>query len=67
MPARSTRERIQDQLDKAVVTLDRPVLHLMRADVLQKGRMVELDTALPAILGAIEKVKGAIMELRHQV
>lgn len=67
MAARNTRERVHDQLEKAAATLERPIIHLMRADALQAGRMVELETALPAILAAIEKVKAALLELRHQV
>jgi len=67
MPSRNTRERIHDQLEKAAATLERPMIHLMRADALQAGRMPELVTALPAIVAAIDKVKAAILELRHQV
>jgi hypothetical protein len=65
MAYRTTRDKIRFQLEKAELTLDRPIEHLKGACDRAEGRQPVLTENVPVIVAAIVEIQGAVRKLRE--
>ena len=63
--ARSTRNKLRWQVEKAVGDIDRAIEHLARLDAMQGGQSDYINKHMPSLVVLLEGVKDPLNQFRE--